>query len=206
MCAKHLDAATEVRCVSADPQVLCFSCCLELCWLASCFWLSCSHTSLPSRACRKFRKQNACHAVLCVCLVTYTPFAHPASLSLQLASRGELEDSNKYVQVILDMLVQDESEPGMEVKAKTIALLSTWCVCVQPPCAHCVSVCNQQAQACMRPCAGRGASTVPAASLSFSATHDAWAMCLGSHMLMFFIFFLILMFHSMSFARAQGIC
>jgi hypothetical protein len=42
----------------------------------------------------------------------------------QLAAKGDLEDSNKYVQVILDTLVKDDSDPAMEVKARTIALLS----------------------------------------------------------------------------------
>ncbi len=121
--------------------------------------------------------------MLCVCLVTCTPLAHPASLSLQLASRGELEDSNKYVQVILDMLVQDESEPGMEVKAKTIALLSTWCVAA-PLCP--LRICMQSASSLglHAPMCRQGSLhcaccvTVPFIP---RVDLDAWAMCLWSH-------------------------
>ena len=45
---------------------------------------------------------------------------------MQLASDGNLEDSNKYIQLIMDSLAADESDSAMELKAKTIAALSTW--------------------------------------------------------------------------------
>ena len=37
---------------------------------------------------------------------------------LQLASDGNLEDSNKYIQLIMDSLAADESDSAMELKAK----------------------------------------------------------------------------------------
>jgi hypothetical protein len=175
VCAKHLDAATEVRCVSADPRALC-------CVLLPGTLLAGVMLLAELFAHHVVALALACHAVLCVCLVTCTPLAHPASLSLQLASRGELEDSNKYVQVILDMLVQDESEPGMEVKAKTIALLSTWCVAVTlcP-----LRICMQSTSSGLHAPVCKQGSLHCACCVTVlfipRVYLDAWAMCLRSH-------------------------